>query len=465
MSESTSTAARTKSRVLIVDEDPIMSESIAKLLTSRDCEAAAAATMGEAVALLNASRFNVVLAGVRLADRDGFDLLRFVSERHPGVPVILLDDCGTVESAVAAMREGAQDYLTKPINTDEVRAAVGRILQQQRSRSDAHETLPAQWDRIGLTQIIAQDYRMSKVLDLVDTVAAAPTTVLITGESGTGKSLIARAIHARSPRAAGPFVEVACGALSETLLESELFGHVRGAFTHAINDKPGKFAAADTGTIFLDEISTASPQLQIKLLRVLQERRFEPVGSNETQSVDVRVILATNHDLAGEVENGRFRKDLYYRINVVNIELPPLRQRESDIPLLTEGFLRRFNESGRKHILGFSAEAMERMRQYHWPGNIRELENCVERAVVLSRSAYISAEDLPPAILQATTGSDRAAHDDAASGTLRKTMLEAERRIIASALEANGGNRGATAGTLGINRTTLYKKMKRHGLM
>jgi len=320
-------------------------------------------------------------------------------------------------------------------------------------------------------QIVGQDYRMMRVFELIDAVADSRVTVLITGESGTGKSLVARAIHRRSRRSEQPFVEVSCGALPEMLLESELFGHVKGAFTDALTDRVGKFAAADGGTVFLDEISTASPAFQQKLLRVLQERTFEPVGSNRTVSVDVRVVLATNRDLWGEVEAGRFRRDLYYRVNVVNIELPPLRERVEDIPLLAEHFLERFRRENSKPAWGFTDAAVDAIRRYHWPGNVRELENCVERAVVLCRSGRIDVQDLPSAVLDASRAGGSWGEQVqpvgalTGGGTLAEALAEPEKRIIQAALSAHDGNRSATAQALGINRTTLYKKMRKHGLL
>jgi DNA-binding NtrC family response regulator len=385
--------------------------------------------------------------------------------------VILVTGYGTIESAIEAIKQGAYDYLTKPIIDDDVRMAVQRALQQQELLAENRQLKAALTDRYSFRNIIGQDYRMSKVFDLIEAVADSKTTVLVTGESGTGKSMIARAIHARSPRRDKPFVEVACGALPDSLLESELFGHIRGAFTHAVADKLGKFAAADGGTIFLDEIATASPQLQVKLLRVLQERQFEPIGSNATQHVEVRVILATNRDLHAEVEAGHFRQDLYYRINVVNIPLPALRERIGDISFLAAHFLRKYVDGSPRRIEGFSPQAMELMQRYSWPGNVRELENCVERAVVLCRQPWVGVEDLPPAILQATAAGGAAGAGAAAAAglpvgmPLAQAMQEPEKQIILAALQSHNGNRQATAEALGINRTTLYKKMKRYELM
>jgi len=310
--------------------------------------------------------------------------------------------------------------------------------------------------------IVGQDYRMARVFELIDAVADSRSTVLITGESGTGKSLVARAIHQRSRRSDRAFVEVSCGALPETLLESELFGHVKGAFTDAVSTRAGKFAAAEGGTIFLDEISLASPAFQVKLLRVLQERTFEPVGSNQTQTADVRAILATNHDLLAEVEAGRFRRDLYYRVNVVNIELPALRQRRGDIPPLAEHFLRRWCREHARAVGGFTEAAMRTLQAYPWPGNVRELENCVERAVVLCRTGRIDEADLAEAVV--ARAAEGASNAPAGAMSLAEAVRRTERQMLQAALSACAGNRQAAARALGIDRTTLYKKMRRLGL-
>jgi transcriptional regulator with PAS, ATPase and Fis domain len=327
---------------------------------------------------------------------------------------------------------------------------------------EENKQLKAQLDlRYGMENIIGHDYRMQRIFDVIDSVADTRATVLITGESGTGKSLFARAIHRRSARRDGPFVEVACGALPETLLESELFGHVAGAFTGAVGEKKGKFLQADGGTIFLDEIGTASASFQVKLLRVLQEFEFEPVGGTNTYHVDARVVLATNEDLGRRVAEGTFRQDLYYRINVISIEIPPLRERTADIALLARHFLQNACEDCGKPPKQFSEDALAALQQYAWPGNVRELENVVERAVLLGKGDLITRADLPHHVT-AVTGPRSAA---ATTGrTLKEALEEPERQIILEMLRSSNWNRNLTADRLGINRTTLYKKMKRLGL-
>jgi DNA-binding NtrC family response regulator len=338
--------------------------------------------------------------------------------------------------------------------------AIERALKQ-RVVLEENKNLKAQLDmRFGMENIVGHDHRMLKVFDVVDCVADTKATVLVTGESGTGKSLVARAIHRRSARRDKPFVEVACGALPENLLESELFGHVAGSFTGATGDKIGKFLQADGGTIFLDEIGTASPSLQVKLLRVLQEFEFEPVGGNKTYHVDARVILATHEDLGRLVADGRFRQDLFYRVNVINIELPCMRERISDIPLLARHFLEEVCQESGKPMRGFSDEALAALQRYTWPGNVRELQNVIERAVLLGKSETIRLEDLPRQIAAAGP----LAVEPIGGRTLKEALEAPERQIILEVLQGNDWNRFATAEVLGINRTTLYKKMKRLGL-
>lgn len=464
-------------RILIVDDDPVVADSLAEFLRAEGHRAVTALDAAEGLALLGGggdgpdqAGFGVVICDVSLPGMNGLELLRRIGKEQPGTVVIMLTAYGTIESAVQSLRLGATDYLTKPVVDSELRLSLERALRQQALLAE-NQTLRRQLDtRFGLSNIVGADHRMLKVYDLVQAVAASRTTVLMTGESGTGKSLVAHAIHQASTRGGKPFVEISCGSIPETLLESELFGHVKGAFTGAHADKVGRFLAANGGTIFLDEINSASPAMQLKLLRVLQERRFEPVGSSQTTEVDVRVVLASNQPLEQLVAEGKFRQDLYYRINVVKIELPPLRERIGDIPSLATHFLRVHAAEVGKQITGFSAEAMDALRRYGYPGNVRELQNIVERAAVLTRRPTVGIDDLPPHLLGQTGGPlpfPGAAASEEVPWTpmaLEEALKEPERQILLRALKANGWNRQKTAEQLAINRTTLYKKMKVHGI-
>ncbi len=451
----------TKPHLLVVDDDRHVLESMAEWLRGQGYELDASPGYADALERLRGRNFELVLADVRLRDGDGFDLLEQCRRNWPAAQVILMTGYGTPDGAIEAIHAGAFDYVTKPLIGDELRMAIERALSQ-RSVQRENDNLRAQLDRrYGMDNIVGRDPRMLKVFEMIASVADTRATVLVTGESGTGKSMIARAIHRRSGRAKGPFVEVACGALPETLLESELFGHVAGAFTGAAGEKMGKFLQADGGTIFLDEIGTASPAMQVKLLRVLQELKFEQVGGNKTFEVDVRVVLATNEELARAVAEGRFRQDLYYRINVINIELPPLRTRPSDVLLLAHSFLEQVREDSRRQVTGFADDALAAMERYHWPGNVRELQNIVERAVLLGKGPIITLADLPSDFRG--TGSFITT-TPVGQKTLKEALEGPERQIIRDVLESNNWNRNATADQLGINRTTLYKKMKRLGL-
>jgi DNA-binding NtrC family response regulator len=446
--------------LLLVDDDRQVLESMADWLRDQGYQLDVASSYAGAVELLGKKSYELLLVDIRLQDGDGFDLLAHAKQNFPGLTVILITGYGTVETAIEAIRAGAFDLLTKPLIDEELELAIERALKQ-RTVIEENKSLKAQLDlRFGLESIVGHDHRMAKVYDLVDCVADTKATVLITGESGTGKSLVARAIHRRSSRRDKPFIEVACGALPETLLESELFGHVAGAFTGATTDKTGKFLQADGGTIFLDEIATASPSMQVKLLRVLQELQFEAVGGNKTHHVDTRIILATNEDLGKLVVEGRFRQDLFYRINVINVELPALRDRVSDIPLLAQHFLTEVCAETGKLMKAFNPEALAALQRYRWPGNVRELENAMERALLLSKGETLGLEDLPQQI--AAVGP--LAMEPLGTRTLKEALAAPERQIIFEVLQSNGWNRFATAEVLGINRTTLYKKMKRLGL-
>ena len=449
-----------KSSLLLVDDDRHVLDSMADWLREQGFDVAEASNCREAIQQIDTLQLDLVLADVRLPDGDGFDVLAHCRQHHPNLTVILLTGYGTVETGVDAIRAGAFDLVTKPLIDEELSMSINRALSQ-REVIEENKMLKEQLDsRFGMENIVGHDHRMLRMYDMIDSVADTKATILITGESGTGKSLIARAIHRRSSRREGPCVEIACGALPEALLESELFGHVAGAFTGATCEKMGKFLQADGGTIFLDEIGTASPSMQVKLLRVLQDFEFEQVGGTKTFRVDSRVVLATNEDLSKGVAEGRFRQDLFYRINVINIELPPLRERISDIPLLGQHFLEAVCEDSGKAVTGFSDEALSALRRYHWPGNVRELQNVIERAVLLGKGSLILPEDLPT---QVTAGAPVSAQP--VDGRSLKDALDApERQIILETLQAHSWNRNATAAALGINRTTLYKKMKKLGL-
>ncbi len=487
--------------ILIVDDDPIVAESLAEFVKGEGHPAATAGDGHEALHILADARrggghgegpdadnhYGIIIADMNMPRCDGLELLRQLRQDYTSVVPIAITGYGQIENAVEAVRLGAVDYLTKPIVDDELRIAIGRAARQH-ALLDENRALKSQLtERYGLGNLVGTDHAMQKVYDLVEAVAPSKTTVLIGGEPGTGKSMIARAIHTRSPQSSGRFVTFSCGAIPETLLESELFGHVKGAFTGADYDKPGRLAIADGGTLFIDEINSATPALQLKLLRVLQERQFEPVGSTKTVSVDVRFILASNQPLLELVRQGSFREDLYYRINVVHIHMPALRDRPGDIPLLAEHLLNKHAKEVGKTMTGFTDESMAALMRYPWPGNVRELENAIERAVVLCRRPVVQLDDLPETVTGQSHG--YSGHVRRANGVggeaagngeslirvaalengwtptpLSEALIEPERQIIHAALKANQWNRQLTARQLDINRTTLYKKIKQFGL-
>ena len=449
--------------LLVVDDDQHILEAMADYLRSLGHRTETASTCQQAIERMAEFPFEVVICDVNLPDQDGFQLLEWATQNSPESSVIMLTGYGTIESAVEAIRVGAFDYLTKPVIDDELNLAIQRALGQ-RAIVEENKSLRKQLnERFGLSNIVGRDYKMQKMFDLIESVADTRATVMVLGESGTGKTMTARAVHQLSSRGDQPFVEVACGALPDTLLESELFGHVAGAFTGATHDKEGKFLQADGGTIFLDEIATASPSLQVKLLRVLQDREFEPVGGTTTHKVDVRLILATNEDLEERVRQGTFRQDLFYRINVISITQPPLRERMGDIPLLVEHYIGEMNERNGKDVKRFDDATIQVMQRYNWPGNVRELVNVVERAVVLARGETVMVDDLPENLRREVPNRNTLELPGSA-GSLRSALVAPERQIILNALEQNGWNRQKTAAALNINRTTLYKKMKKYDI-
>ncbi len=463
-------------RVMVVDDDAIVADSIADHLRGAGYKATTAASGTDALQAIGeaeggAGAYAVLIVDMSMPGLDGLELIKRLRRGRCDVVPIVITGYGTIEAAVKAIRHGAIDYLTKPLVDDELAIAVEKAIRQHALLAENTNLRQQLEQRYGLDNIVGGEARMRRIYETIEAVAASKATVLMAGESGTGKSLIARAIHRRSPRADKPFVEISCGSIPETLLESELFGHVRGAFTGAHTDKPGRFLAAHTGTLFLDEIDAASPGMQLKLLRVVQERTFEPVGSNQTVEVDVRVILASNQPLEELVAAGQFRQDLYYRINVVMIGLPPLRERTGDIPMLAEHFLAMKTREEGKRIAGFTDETLAALRRYAYPGNVRELENIIERAVVLTRANRIGVADLPQHVIDNSTGPLLSASGPKTEAApwqpgvaLREALEEPEKQIILAALEANDWNRQRTADQLQINRTTLYKKMKQYGL-
>ena len=447
--------------ILVVDDDSAHRTMLRTLLSGWGYAVREADDGTAAIAAVEQTPFDLVLMDIRMVNVSGIEALDGIKRRNPAIPVVMMTAYSSIDTAVDALKKGAYDYLTKPFDFEKLKVTLARALEHNQLKEEnrrLREDLSRHFDR---RQIIGSSQVMVRLLDMVAQVATSEATVLLTGESGTGKELIAEAVHINSKRKKGPFVKINCAAITETLLESELFGHEKGAFTGADRRKEGRFLHAVGGSIFLDEVSEMSLGMQVKLLRVIQEREVTRVGGSDTLPVDVRVIAATNRNLRGLVENGQFREDLYYRLNVVNIEVPPLRMRSEDIPVLAQSFLERFAEQNQKQITGFTPQAMEELIRYEWPGNVRELMNVVERAVVLARGDYLD----PDSLLLTTQGLGSApvrvdGGDSLGEGT---TLDNVEKATILKTLDATGGNKSEAARRLGITRKTLSSKLKKYG--
>ncbi|UCE84440.1 MAG: sigma-54-dependent Fis family transcriptional regulator [Deltaproteobacteria bacterium] len=449
--------------ILVVDDDRAHRTMLRTLLGGWGYSVEEADDGARAIERVHEKPYDLVLMDVRMVEMSGLEALPEIKRFNPAIPVIIMTAYSSVETAVEALKKGAYDYLTKPLDFDELRLALERAMDHGRLKEENRALKESLGKGFNTGDIIGRSRAMVELLETVAMVAPTEATVLITGESGTGKELIAGAIHFNSPRRENHFIKVNCAAITETLLESELFGHEKGSFTGADRRKEGRFKLAHRGSLFLDEISEMSVAMQAKLLRVLQEKEIQRVGGEEVIKVDVRVMAATNKDLREEIEAGRFREDLYYRLNVLTLPVPALRQRAEDIPLLAQHFLETFAEKNRKPIKGFTPQAMDRMVRYDWPGNVRELMNAVERSVILCRSEYISEVDFPLSVLDATAQEQEIVKGEEMPVDL--PLEEVEKVTILNTLESAGGNKSETARRLGITRRTLHKKLKKYGVM
>lgn len=454
-------------KILIVEDDALVRESLQEILVQKGYLLTVAGSAEEALELLPENDFDVALVDLRLPQMTGMDFIRKAKEVYPLVDYIMMTSFATIETAVEAMKNGATEYITKPINDDELHILLSKIFKikdLQQENQVLKNALTSKHKRFH--NLIGEDPKMQRVYSIIEAISDTATTVLLKGESGTGKGMVAQAIHYSDPaRRDNPYVEISCGAIPSELLESELFGHVKGAFTNAIRDRIGRFELANGGTVLLDEIDALPPYLQVKLLRVLQQKVFEMVGCTKTKKVDVRIIASTNVDLEAEIKKGNFREDLFYRLNVIAIDIPPLRERKGDIHNLVLHFLHIFAEKTKRKVKGISKDAMKVLVDYNWPGNVRELENTIERIVVLAQGEVIDAADLPDNVKRKVEPVGIVGGGEFKSGALKDILKEPERQIILKALEETGWNRKRAASILNINRTTLYNKMKEHQLL
>jgi DNA-binding NtrC family response regulator len=457
-------------RILVVDDHEVTRKLLKEVLEKQGYGIQLAASGEEAVRIIQRETFPVVISDIRMVELDGMGVLREVKRTGSGSAVILMTGFGSMEGAIEAIQEGAFDYVSKPFKMDELRLVVARAVKHWESLHSARESGSLEKLDVASRGVIGKSPKIVEVFKVLARAALSTSTVLVMGESGTGKELVARAIHDNSPRRKKRFVAVNCGALAENLLESELFGHVRGSFTGAIADKAGLFEEANGGTLFLDEIGDITPALQIKMLRVLQENEIKRVGSNESSKVDVRVIAATHHDLEAMVKDGRFREDLYYRLKVISIELPPLRERMEDLSELIHSFLAKYAEKNKKLVSHVSEEAMALLRGYSWPGNIRELEHAIERAVAMTNSQVLFPEDFPPEISRrhstenSVTALPAADFVSGAIPSSSSSLEEMEKNHILKVLQDVNYNKSKASDILGIDRATLYRKAQRYGI-
>ena len=450
-------------RILVVDDERSMQEFLEILLRKEGYDVATAGDVPSALIALDSDDFDLVISDIQMPDRSGLDLLRALRQAQPEIVVIMITAFATTETALAAMKEGAYDYITKPFKVDEIKLVVKKALEKKLLAAEnarlRHELRSERQQR----PLVGNSPRMQQLYEMIGRVAATKTNVLIVGESGTGKELVARAIHAESDRADKSFVALNCAAIPENLLESELFGHVKGAFTGAVGNKAGLFELADLGTLFLDEVGELTPPLQVKLLRAIQEKTIRRVGGTSDRRVDVRILAATNRRLEDEVSAGRFREDLYYRLNVIQLPLPPLRERMEDLPLLVHHFVEKYTRELGKSVRGVSDEAMERLRAHSYPGNVRELENVIERAVALARGEWIDRESLPPALLQPPAERTSAALPQG-SVDLDNLVADYERGLLVEALRRAGGVKKRAAHLLGISFRSFRYRLEKLGL-
>jgi len=452
-------------RILLIDDDEALRESLEMILSAEGYEVLTADRGETALELIETSTVDAVLCDLRMPGLDGFDLLPQITRQLPGAPIILMSAHGTDDLAIEAIQRGAYDYLAKPFQPSEVRLTLLKAHEREQLRRKSELLQRDMRQSLGERSIVAASDGMIELLEMLDRTAGYKSTVLVTGESGTGKEVIARAIHAQSPRRESPFVAVNCGAIPENLLESELFGHARGAFTGANRAHRGLFTEADQGTLFLDEIAEMPVALQVKLLRAIQEEEIRPVGESKSRQVDVRVIAATARNLEREIAEGRFREDLFYRLNVVRLEVPPLRDRRDDIPLLVDHFLARFREQLGRPVRAVADDALDLLVEYAWPGNVRELENLIERAVILSDGETVEASALPPGVSTSVSTKAIAEDDDPDEDLCLKRARQAfEAGVIRKALARTGGNRTHAAKVLEISHRALLYKIKGYGI-